>query len=210
MEDDLLAARSETDRLSAPAPSPPGRPASRWTLVALSTAVLLLIANLVYLRGSRPAAPPEASVPAEAALTEAGVDSVVSSDPQPAAVPATEPEPVAPKPDPLQAGFALEAWADAWSGQRVDDYLSHYAPGFQPPNGLTREEWEAQRRERLLRPKSIRVTLTELRIEPLGEDRVRAVFQQAYQSDTFGDSVRKTTELVWDGDRWKIAAELSQ
>ena len=92
----------------------------------------------------------------------------------------------------------------------MDDYLSHYAPGFQPPNGLTRGEWEAQRRERLLRPKSIRVTLTELRIEPLGEDRVRAVFQQAYQSDTFGDSVRKTTELVWDGDRWKIAAELSQ
>ena len=102
---------------------------------------------------------------------------------------------------------AVRAWAAAWSDQRVEDYLSFYAPDFRPPNGLSRAAWEEQRRDRLGRPEFIRVTISSLGAEAAGEGTVRATFGQEYESDTFSDSVTKVLTLVErDGD-WRILTE---
>ncbi|MGB6855073.1 MAG: PilZ domain-containing protein [Thermoanaerobaculia bacterium] len=101
------------------------------------------------------------------------------------------------------------AWAQAWSGQQVDDYLGFYASEFNPPDGLSRDEWETQRFNRLRKPAWIKVELDGLRQQPIGADRVSVTFSQAYSSDTFSDSVAKTIELVWEDGAWKIASENS-
>ncbi len=102
---------------------------------------------------------------------------------------------------------ALEGWRRAWSAQDVDAYLRHYADDFRPVSGLSHEQWVAQRRVRLTRPRFIEVTLSDLRIEPVSDDRVITTFRQRYRSNLIDDTVRK--RLVWhrrDG-RWVIVQE---
>ncbi|MFQ5348823.1 MAG: SH3 domain-containing protein [Thermoanaerobaculia bacterium] len=121
---------------------------------------------------------------------------------KPAEAPAEPPVP------PTDAAIAaVRAWATAWSDQRVDDYLSFYAAEFQPPNGLGRTAWEAQRRQRLTQPRYIRVTITALTAELAGDGTVRASFGQEYESDTFADRVTKVLTLTGEDGSWRIVAE---
>jgi predicted nucleic acid-binding Zn-ribbon protein len=105
---------------------------------------------------------------------------------------------------------AVRAWAAAWSDQRTEDYLSFYAPGFRPPGGLSRDAWEAQRRQRLSRPSYIRVTITALSAELADDGTVRATFGQDYESNAFADSVTKVLTLTERQGRWQILAEQAE
>ena len=144
----------------------------------------------------------------------------VVSEPKPAKVPVRTPAavteetapPVAtptevPAPATDAAINAVRAWAAAWADQRVDDYLSFYAPGFRPPNGLSRGEWERQRQQRLSGPSHIRVTISSLHTELAGDGTVRATFGQDYESDTFADSVNKVLTLAAEDGTWRILEE---
>ncbi len=99
------------------------------------------------------------------------------------------------------------AWARAWSEQRAADYLACYAADFQPPRGLHRRDWEAQRRLRIAKPRSIEVELSGVTVETLGPDRARVRFRQAYRSETYRDVVRKILELVREDGGWRILEE---
>ncbi|MCP3963519.1 MAG: TIGR02266 family protein [bacterium] len=100
-----------------------------------------------------------------------------------------------------------QAWALSWSEQRIDDYLSFYAAGFRPPGGQDRAEWRAGRETRILKPREIEVRLAHLTVELLAADRARVSFDQSYRSDNYQDTVRKTLELVREGDDWWILEE---
>ena len=104
--------------------------------------------------------------------------------------------------------MAVDAWAAAWARQDVDAYLGAYADAFQVPGGATREAWEAQRRERVLGPKSISVSLDDPRVDLVGDQRARVTFLQRYRSDRFKGSSRKTLVLGLSSDgRWRILEE---
>ena len=113
-----------------------------------------------------------------------------------------------PVPADLEA-FAM-AWARAWSGQRVGDYLSFYASSFVPPGGDSRSDWEELRRQRLTTPEFIEVTLSGFETRIDGPIRAMVSFDQEYRSSTFEDRVAKTLELVREGDLWKILSEGSE
>jgi hypothetical protein len=53
---------------------------------------------------------------------------------------------VASEPDLRQVEAFVRAWAAAWAGQRVSDYLGFYAPDFVPAAGMSRGDWVTQRR----------------------------------------------------------------
>jgi EAL domain-containing protein (putative c-di-GMP-specific phosphodiesterase class I) len=113
----------------------------------------------------------------------------------------------------LQASAVISrvnSWAQAWSDQRVADYLSSYARSFEPPDGMSRGAWEAQRRQRLLAPTSISVAIRDLEVTLPSPDLARATFLQSYKSPTFDDETRKTLELVREDGDWKIAVEQSE
>ena len=110
--------------------------------------------------------------------------------------------------DTRQAGEAIAAWAQAWSARDVERYLGFYASEFTPDRGMSRRLWENQRRKRLLAPANISVAIRDLRLEPLGADRMRARFTQDYAADTYRESgTLKMLVLVREPAGWRIAHE---
>jgi len=101
----------------------------------------------------------------------------------------------------------IKSWANAWSAQDVDGYLANYGQEFIPPKRMSRNEWEQDRRKRLRRPSFIKVTLTDIKINLHGKDYAEIKFTQAYQSDTYGDKVKKEILMRKVSDTWLITQE---
>ena len=112
-----------------------------------------------------------------------------------------------PAPDIELAIDTLFAWAEAWSRQSVDDYLSFYSRAFQPPGYESLAEWQAERRDRLIRPSQIEISLSAVQAVFLGEGRVSIRFRQRYRSTSYEDSVVKEMVMEWTDGVWKILRE---
>lgn len=104
--------------------------------------------------------------------------------------------------------LAITRWASAWSARDADSYINFYTRSYAAP-GLSRDAWEAQRRERITAPKSIRVEISNLKISQAGE-RATATFRQSYRSDKLTSIDNKTLEFVREGGEWRIASEVSR
>lgn len=101
------------------------------------------------------------------------------------------------------------AWADAWSQQKVETYLAFYAQDFKTPKGEGRPEWEAARRERITHAKKIEVAVESPKVVLKDENNATVSFKQAYRSDTFRVTSRKTLVMVRTEGRWVIQQEQS-
>ncbi|WP_341917584.1 tetratricopeptide repeat protein [Hydrocarboniphaga effusa] len=146
--------------------------------------------------------PPAAAVPA----------SVPPASTVPAPPPST-PAAAAPTVDAATAASVtsvINAWAAAWSSQDLNAYFATYSPSFVPEGGLGRSAWEAQRRDRISRAKSIQVKALNPVFSRLAADRLSVSFNQSYVSDSFSDSTQKTLELQQAGSSWLIAREYSR
>ena len=120
--------------------------------------------------------------------------------------PETEMEPV--PSEILQTALGtVQQWAEAWSAQDVDRYLTFYASSFAPADGASRAQWASLRGQRLKKPRFIRIGIDETNVNLLSDNRVRVTFLQSYQSDTYGDRVRKALVMMLDGSQWKIVGE---
>ena len=102
---------------------------------------------------------------------------------------------------------ALNNWAAAWSDQDVNNYLASYGKEFVPPKKLSRAAWEKERRKRLQRPSFIKVTLSNVKINLHGKDYAEVRFTQSYQSDTYGDKVKKEILMRKTKEKWLITQE---
>ncbi len=121
-----------------------------------------------------------------------------------------EPRSQAPAPPDAEIAAMARAWVQAWANQQTEEYLGFYAASFAPQDGLSRDEWELQRRTALSSPQTIELELSALATELVSAGRARVSFDQAYRSNLYSDDVRKTLELVREDDRWKIAEETSE
>lgn len=135
--------------------------------------------------------------PADAALED------VKSGEEPEADPGEPPDVRAT----TQIEAQIGAWALAWMEHRSEDYLSFYSLDFRPSDGLRREAWEAQRRERVGRRRPISVILRDPAVSLSGAEAAQVTFLQSYESDTYRDQVKKTLALVLEGGEWKIVEE---
>lgn len=121
--------------------------------------------------------------------------------------PKPKPEPF-PKKDPGKEVInALLAWANAWSNRDATNYVKAYLENYATP-GKTNEAWAAGRRWNFKNKKYIKVTLSNIHIQPDG-DQYSATFKQQYQSDTYKDVVNKELRFVQQSGRWKIAKEVT-
>jgi len=138
--------------------------------------------------------------------------------PRPALAAASEPSPpppVAPtppttKPDTEAVTAAVQAWAKAWSARNYDAYFAAYDGDFKPENGLARGDWEAQRRERIKKPQSISVSVSNIAVTRTDGDRVQAQFRQKYTSDLLSNEITKVLEFRQSGGGWKIVREFAR
>ena len=137
----------------------------------------------------------------------ASVAAAPSAAPSVAEEPATAAHAVAVA-DQRGAQEAIEAWARAWSERDVSGYLGFYSSEFSSDRGVSRNAWENQRRKRLQAPRAISVALRDLRLEPLGADRMIARFAQDYTADTYRETgILKMLVLVREAAGWRIAVE---
>ena len=102
---------------------------------------------------------------------------------------------------------AVNGWAKAWSNRNPDAYLAYYAPNFQVPGGEARANWEATRRDRIVRPKLIEVTVGSPKVSFDANGRAVVRFRQGYKSDALSTSGAKTLTLVKNNDHWQIVQE---
>jgi Flp pilus assembly protein TadD/ketosteroid isomerase-like protein len=155
----------------------------------------------------RPATPPpapveEAAKPADAPPVEAPAQAEKPAEPPVTKKPATPP--VAPK---VAIEHALKGWAEAWSKRDADAYLSFYGEDFKVPGGRARADWETERRDRVTRPKFIKVEVDRIHIT-LDGDHAKVGFNQRYSSNIVRKSHGyKTLEMARQGDAWKIVGE---
>lgn len=140
----------------------------------------------------------------------------LSPAPAPAVAPTPAPaaEPVAPSAESASRHSAaiaeVNAWARAWASKDLDGYFALYAPEFTPEGGISRETWEAQRRERISKPKRIAVRVDSAQASDIEDGAVRVSFRQTYESDTFKDTVNKVLELVPVNGSWRIVREYTR
>ena len=101
----------------------------------------------------------------------------------------------------------INGWSNAWAAQNIDGYLAYYAPAFRPPSGLSRQRWEATRRQRIRAPRFIRITITNPDVKILGSTTAKLIFEQRYESNRFKDVTKKVLLMEKIGNQWQILRE---
>ena len=151
-----------------------------------------------------------------APATAAAAPAAPVAAPQPAAQPATQPPAAAAVPPPAAAPFdtapiqsAVNTWAQAWQNQDLPAYFFAYARNFTPEGGLSRSAWETQRRDRISRPETITLRISNLQVQSVPGGAI-ATFTQDYSADTYSDSVTKVLEMVREDGNWKITREFTR
>jgi cytochrome c-type biogenesis protein CcmH/NrfG len=125
--------------------------------------------------------------------------------PTPAAKPAVVPAPDAS----AEIIQATSKWAAAWSAKNVKEYLGFYAAEFKTPNGETRKAWEKIRHDRITKPKSIKVGISNTKVELADDSHASVTFRQNYNASHFKSVNNKTLNWVKTSAGWQIVEERS-
>ncbi len=146
-----------------------------------------------------------ASVKAPAVVAEP--DSTKQSDAQTSSVAETNNDPLLSDEIRSELQQLIANWATSWSAQNVEAYLEFYSGNYSPDPTVTHKQWEWGRHKRLSKPAFIKIEVSDISLADAGNGSVRSVFRQAYQSDTYQDTVYKTLILARENGQWKISAE---
>ncbi|MEC5385499.1 nuclear transport factor 2 family protein [Uliginosibacterium sp. H3] len=106
-----------------------------------------------------------------------------------------------------QVDAVVKAWAQSWDRGDVPQYLGQYADNFQPSGGLTRSQWEQQRRARLKTSAIRHVILSNVQVA-VHTGTAQAQFTQHYLDMDLMSTARKRLTLVKQAGAWKIREEL--
>ena len=104
---------------------------------------------------------------------------------------------------------AVDTWAKAWSSQDVDKYLASYAEGFKTPKGESRKAWEQMRRERISKPSSINVELSNQKVTLNDSSSAKVTFKQTYKANGKPIRTDKTLLLKKASGIWLIEQEIA-
>jgi len=102
---------------------------------------------------------------------------------------------------------AVDAWAAAWSSKNVKKYLAFYADDFRTPDGESRAAWEITRQERISKPKSIHVGISDATVKFSDNSHATVKFRQSYRASHLKTSGHKTLLMVLAGGKWLIQEE---
>jgi len=177
-----------------------------------STQTKLAMIRDLFGSGAKSARPAKPTVPTLA-------DNKPVAAPAPTVAPAPAVAPVAAPAAPKQAESATnpaaevlnatQAWAAAWSAKDSKKYLAFYAKEFKTPGGESRSAWEGQRKERIAKPKSIRVEVRDAKVKLADPAHASVGFKQSYRASHLNTTSSKTLEWVKVDGQWLIVEERS-
>jgi len=114
--------------------------------------------------------------------------------------------------DDMQAAMAaLEAWRSAWNRQDIPAYFASYSDDFDVGSRFkSLEQWKQYKQWVIKKRAFIRVTLENIKANPLPNGEIKLVFLQHFRSDSFNSDDIKTILLKPSQHGWKIVYEASQ
>ena len=135
----------------------------------------------------------------------------------------TDTKPIRPadkKPEPVKAAEpvandeqtiadAVNTWAKAWSDKNLDAYFASYADSFKPAKGESRKGWEQMRKERISKPASINIEITNPKITLDGAENAKMSFKQIYTAGGKPIRTNKTLVLKKVDGNWLIDQEIA-
>ncbi|WP_415033477.1 TolC family outer membrane protein [Azonexus sp.] len=104
----------------------------------------------------------------------------------------------------------VRGWAQAWAAKNYAAYTAFYAPTFTPDGGLSREDWDRLRRNRIMPRESISIDIAALQVKIQSDERAIVEFEQTYRSNLYNDRVFKTLEMIKHNGSWLINRENSR
>jgi Flp pilus assembly protein TadD len=104
---------------------------------------------------------------------------------------------------------AVNIWAKAWSDKNLDGYFASYADSFKPAKGESRKAWEQTRRDRISKPASINVEITNPKVTLEGADAAKMNFKQVYTAGGKPIRTNKTLLLKKVNGAWLIDQEIA-
>lgn len=90
----------------------------------------------------------------------------------------------------------------------MKNYLVSYGKSFDPPKGLSRKEWEEERRDCIVGKSRISAKISNLKINVYG-NAATPKFRQACDTNSLSTSSTKTLTLAKAGQKWYIIKEVS-
>lgn len=155
---------------------------------------------------------PPATVASKPVLPDTKPSKTANLDPEDPANSAAAPKPAA-SAAPTAGGDdlveAVQKWAKAWSSKEVDQYLAAYSNSFKPPKGEGRSAWEKSRKERINKPGSISVDLSDINVTMESADTAKVSFKQSYKSANLAQRTKKVLVMKKENGKWLIAQEIA-
>jgi murein L,D-transpeptidase YafK len=118
-------------------------------------------------------------------------------------------EPAAEKQEPYslqEVEDFIYSWKDSWEKEDLSRYISCYDKNFQS-RGMDLAAWEKHRKALNKKYRSLKIEISELKIEPISDNSAKAAFMQNYMADNYKDIGSKELLLVKEGKDWKIIKE---
>jgi Flp pilus assembly protein TadD len=104
---------------------------------------------------------------------------------------------------------AVNNWAKAWSDKNLDAYFASYADSFKPAKGDSRKTWEQTRRDRISKPASISVEISNPKVTLEDADNAKMSFKQIYTANGKPIRTNKTLQLKKVNGAWLIDQEIA-
>ena len=101
----------------------------------------------------------------------------------------------------------VAAWAAAWEGQDINNYLAMYDVSFKSAGHASRKAWEAERRQRITPRSDINVGVSAMIVTRESTSAAKVEFTQRYVSGVYSDVVRKRLDFVERAGQWYITGE---
>lgn len=107
----------------------------------------------------------------------------------------------------LELAKPLSDWQNAWQSQDIEAYLAAYSADFSPANGMPHAAWVQNRRDRVLAPKQIRLSVEQVSFSETTPGRAESRFIQNYRNGRYADQSEKRIGWVKQDGRWLIESE---
>jgi peptidyl-prolyl cis-trans isomerase SurA len=104
----------------------------------------------------------------------------------------------------------IESWRQAWNSRNMPAYFSFYSEKFVPGKGFSSlDQWKTERKLSISSKTHIEITISNIQINHVKNDRVEVNFDQRYESDNAKLNDHKLLILDNTADGWKIIRELT-
>jgi cobalt-zinc-cadmium efflux system membrane fusion protein len=104
---------------------------------------------------------------------------------------------------------ALERWRKAWESKDLIGYMAAYTGDFRGESA-SRADWIKRREARIQKPAPLDIRISEARVKPVADKRVRVHFRQQYQAGAYRADTAKSLLMVQEKGQWLIQEERAQ